>query len=365
MGRLLFDRVIRRLLPKEHEPGRGVENPMRKIGHKTEGERGTGPLPIRERSRRLRSALKALAAGIPPRYIMRSGRLLGNLAYVLAVPYRRLIRRNLQFVHPEWTRRRINRYCRRNFQHYAITLLENLQSACLSAEDMRARFRVSGEEHLLRALAPGKGVIVVSAHLGNFEMALQYPVCCQQRPMTGVAKKLRNRLLNRWIHGLRTRFGNKLIYKKEALPAMIKTLRRGELLGILVDQSRYKLAYDVVFWGRKATMTYAPALLARRCKSPILPIFCFRRADGLLAIRIEPPLDLHKTRDLRADLQINTQQIAAVVENAIRRCPEQWFWYLKHFKKHYPDLYSEIATRRQRQKLAKHLARSKTSPPPA
>jgi len=281
--------------------------------------------------------------------------------YGLDVSRRRLIRRNLQFVHPEWSRSRINGCCRSNFQHYAVTLLENLQSVCMSAEDMRSRFRISGEEHLLRALDQGKGVIVISAHLGNFEMALQYPICCLQRPITGVAKKLRYRLLNRWIHGSRTRFGNKLIYKKEAMPAMIKTLRRGELLGILVDQSRYKLAFDVAFWGRKATMTYAPAMLARRCKSPILPIFCVREADGRLAIRVEPPLDIEKTRDVHTDLRVNTQKIADVVENAIRRCPEQWFWYLKHFKKHYPDLYSDFATRRQRKKQDKRLSYSKTS----
>jgi KDO2-lipid IV(A) lauroyltransferase len=337
---------------------------MQIVGHKTEREKGIGPSPIRMRSRGLRNELKALIARIPPSSILRFGRLLGNLTYVLAASHRRLIRRNLEFVHPEWSRSRVNECCRRNFQHYAVTLLENLQSVCLSAKDMRSRFRINGEEHLLQALAQGKGVIVISAHLGNFEMALQYPICCLQRPLTGVAKKLRYRLLNRWIHGLRTRFGNKLIYKKEALPAMIKTLRRGELLGILVDQSRYKLAFDVAFWGRKATMTYAPALLARRCRSPILPVFCFREADGLLAIQVEPPLDIQRTRDMRADLRVNTQKIADVVENAIRSCPEQWFWYLKHFKKHYPHLYSEFATRRQRKKQAKRPARSTISPPP-
>jgi KDO2-lipid IV(A) lauroyltransferase len=175
-----------------------------------------------------------------------------------------------------------------------------------------------------------------------------------QRPITAVAKKLRYRLLNRWIHGSRTRFGNKVIYKKEALPTMIKTLRRGELLGILVDQSRYKLSIDIALWGRKATMTYAPALLARRCKSLVIPIFCARGPDGILAIRVEPPIDLQKTRDMRADLRVNTQKIADGVENAIRKYPDQWFWYLKHFKKHYPDLYLRFVSRRERLKLKKH-----------
>ena len=297
--------------------------------------------------------LKRLIAGIPPSHVMRIGRLIGNLMYVLDAPHRRLIRCNLQFVFPEWTQDRIRAFSRRNFQHYAITFLENLQSAFMSGEQICARFRVTGAAHLSRVLAQGKGAIIISAHLGNFETALQYAVCCMQHPVTGVAKKLRYRLVNGWLHRLRTRFGNRLIYKKDALPKMIKTLRRGELLAILVDQSRYKLAFDVSFWGRKATMTYAPALLARRCKSPIVPVFCLREADGGLAIQIEPPLDLQRTRDPHTDLQFNTQKVAGVVEHAIRRCPEQWFWYLKHFKKHYPHLYAAHLTGRQRRKLYK------------
>ena len=321
--------------------------------HKTYGDMAVDPSPLRVPSPRWRDRLKVLIAGIRPSHIMRFGRLLGNLMYMLDVSRRGMIRRNLELVHPEWSRSQITQFCRRNFHHYAVTLLEMLQSACMSAEDMRSRLRISGEEHLVRALDQGKGVIVVSAHLGNFELALQYPVCCLKRPMTGVAKKLHYRLRNRWIHGLRTRFGNKLLYNRDVMPAMIKTLRRGELLGILVDQSRNKLAFDVAFLGRIGTMTYAPALLARRCKSPILPVFCVREADGRLAIRVEPPLEIQKTRDVHADLRVNTQKIADVVENAIRRCPEQWFWFFKHFKKHYRYLYSEFPSRNQRKKQRK------------
>ena len=306
--------------------------------------------PPRGPSPHWRDRLKALITGIRPSHIMRFGRLLGNLMYILDVSRRGMVRRNLEFVHPEWSRSQITEFCRRNFQHYGITLIEMLQSTCMSARDLRSKLRISGEEHLLRALDQGKGVIIVSAHLGNYELALQYPVCCLKRPMTGVSKKLHYRLRNRWIHGLRTRFGNKLIYNRDAVPAMIKTLRRGELLGLLVDQSRNKLAFDIAFLGRIGTMTYAPALLARRCKSPILPVFCVREADGRLAIQVEPPLEIQKTRDMHADLRVNTQKIADVVENAIRRCPEQWFWFFKHFKKHYRYLYSDFSSPKQRKK---------------
>ncbi|UCF91687.1 MAG: lysophospholipid acyltransferase family protein [Desulfobacterales bacterium] len=310
----------------------------------------------------MRNKAEALIANIPHSYIAGLGTLLGRLLYFLAIPQRRTVRRNLRFIHPEWSRSQIQRFSKRNFQHYGITCLEIAQSVFSSREDILAKFRISGEEHLLQALDQKKGVIIVSAHLGNYEMALQYPACHLQRPLTGVAKKLRHRLLNRWIHQSRTRLGNKIIYKKGALPAMIQTLRRGELLGILIDQSRYALGLEVDFLGRRATATSAPAMLALRCKSPVVPVFCTREADGVLAIQVEPPLDLTRTKDLRSDLRINTQKMAAAVENAVRKCPEQWFWFQRRWKKHYPHLYPEYQARqRRRSKQKKRQTRSATA----
>jgi KDO2-lipid IV(A) lauroyltransferase len=186
--------------------------------------------------------------------------------------------------------------------------------------------------------------------LGNWEFGTQYAACFMQRPTLGVVKKIRFNPLNQWVHNLRTRFGIHIIYKKGALPDMRQSLRRGEIVGLLVDQSRRKEGIDVNFFGHRVPATPAAAFLGLRCKSPILPMFCIREASGQMTIHVQQPLELKRSGNLRADVQANTQLITDAVERMIRLYPEQWFWVHKRWKKYYPHLYPQYQLRRQRRK---------------
>jgi KDO2-lipid IV(A) lauroyltransferase len=294
--------------------------------------------------------MTSLIANIPRRQIIRLGRLLGRFLYVLDTPHRRLVERNLQFSHPDWSRGHISALTKRIFKNGGITLLEICQLPFLTREDLLAMVRIKGEEYLVDALRRNKGVIIVSAHMGNWELCMQFFSCYFERPFTGVARNMRSPRLDRWLHALRTRFGLKIIYKKGALPEMMQTLRRGEILGLFVDQSRKKQGVPVTFFGREATATPAAALLAIRCKSPVVPGFCFRDRDGRLTLRMIEPIEITRTKDLRFDLQANTQLMTNAVEEMVRQYPENWFWILRPWKTAYPDLYREWEGRRQRRK---------------
>jgi KDO2-lipid IV(A) lauroyltransferase len=177
--------------------------------------------------------------------------------------------------------------------------------------------------------------------------------------LTGVAKKLRNSTLDRLVHKFRTRFGNRIIYKKGAMPEMTQTLRQGNVLGLLMDISRRFDGVEVQFFGRKATATPAAAMLALRCKSPVIPVFSHRNQMGQLVIKVEHPIEIQRTGDLRSDLQTNTQLITDRVEHAIRKNPEQWNWILKRWKEFYPDLYPESKERIERLKMKAKRRRRK------
>jgi KDO2-lipid IV(A) lauroyltransferase len=174
-----------------------------------------------------------------------------------------------------------------------------------------------------------------------------------QKSALGVAKKIHFQPLNKWIHNLRTRFGNKIIYKKGALPDMRQALRKGGIVAMLVDQSKRREGVDVNFFDYVVPATPAAAFLAIRCKSPVLPIFCIRESNGQLTLRVDPPLNFEWSGDLRADVRTNTQLITHAVERAIREYPEQWFWVHKRWKKYYPHLYPEYQLRRHRRKARK------------
>jgi len=282
-------------------------------------------------------------------YIVRFGKLVGKLLYVVDAPHRRIVHRNLKFTHPDWSEIYIQQSSKRIFQNFGIAILEILQMSFFSCDDFLGRIRLVGEEHLYRALEKNKGLIIFSAHLGNWEAGLQYLTCFLNLPITGVAKKIRFKPLNRWTNRLRSRFGIRIIDKKGAFLEMQQTLRRGKILALLIDQSKSSEGIIVKFFDKLVRTTPAVAMLAIRCKSPVLPMFCARAQDGQLTIFVEPPLDIQRTRDLRSDLTQNTQMMTDVVEKAVRKFSDQWLWLHKRWKKHYPLLYPEhLHRRRQR-----------------
>jgi KDO2-lipid IV(A) lauroyltransferase len=292
--------------------------------------------------------LKSFIAKIPNAYLLFFGKILGNLLYYLAIPQRRIVRRNLLFSLVGSAPQQIQTMTKRIFQHFGITILELLQMTCFSKQDLISKVHVENIEILSDALAKKKGVVLITAHLGNYEMAAQSVPCLLGLQMSAVAKKMRNVRLNRLIHYLRTRFGNKVIYKKGALPEMMKTLRQGEMVAILMDISRRFDGVEVNFFDRRATATPAAALLGLRCKSPIIPAFCHRNPKGKLIVQVEPPIEIKRTKDLRSDLQFNTQLITDRVERAVLNYPEQWNWMLKRWKEYYPGLYPESKKRLER-----------------
>lgn len=295
-----------------------------------------------------RNRVEMFIAQIPKSYLLFWGKIIGNMLFYIAVPQRRIVRRNLYFSRLPSSPKVVKRLSRRIFQHFGVTIVELLQMACFSKQDLVSTVHIKGAKNITEAITRQKGIILISAHLGNYEMAWQFVPCYLEMQMAGVAKKLRNVRLNRLIHGIRTRFGNKIIYKKGALPEMMQTLRQGAMVGILMDISRRFDGVEVNFFGQRATATPAAALLGLRCKSPIIPAFCHRTDQGTLIVEVEPPIEMQRTKDLRVDLQTNTQRITDRVENAIRRYPEQWNWMLKRWKDFYPDLYPESEKRLRR-----------------
>jgi len=291
---------------------------------------------------RLGHKMKALIARIPKRYVISLGRLLGDILFLVDVHDRRLVLRNLRFVHTDFSRDQIRRLSRRIFQHLGITFLETCQIAAFSREDVLAKVCIIGEEHFLRALRENKGVVVLTAHLGNWEMALQFASCHYSSPVTTVVRRSPFARLDRWLTHFRTRFGARVIAKEDALRDMMKLLRRGEVLTLMVDQGRASDGVDITFFGRKATATRGAALVAIRCGSPVVMAACVRAPGGDLILKVSPPLPMQRSGDLRADVQLNTQIMSDAIEKAIREHPEQWCWNQRKWKKHYPELYPEF-----------------------
>lgn len=285
------------------------------------------------------SLVSRAIASIRPHQLMRGGRLFGEMGYRLGGVYRTIVRRNLEFAFPSWEDHQIEAVSRRAFHHFGMTLSEMVQGAHLSAGAILSRCRLSGEDHLNRALEAKKGIIVVSAHLGNWEISLQYLACLFGRRVHIVVRPLVPRWLDRWVNHARTRFGNHLIPKRRAFPKMLKAIRSDGIVAIMVDLSSRKQSVAVDYFGHRTLTSPAAAMLAARCAAPILAAFTLRNPDGSFTIEVSPPVAIQRSSDLASDLRCNTQRIADIVEKAVREHPDQYLWMQKRWKDYYPNLY--------------------------
>ena len=298
----------------------------------------------------LSGSIKKFVRGIPKKYIVKVGNILGGLAYLLDARHRRIVKRNLNFAHPEWPLDKTKKLSIKTFQSMAITVLEILQMTCFSKKDILQRVRIRGKENLLNTIKSPKAVIMISAHIGNWEMSHLFVSSYIQKPLLVVVQNQPD-IIELMIHKLRTSTGNTIISKKGAMTKLVRTLRKGKMVGLLIDQGTSRgEGVDVTFFDRKTNATYSASLLAARYNCPVLPVYCIRESDAELTVVVEPPLKLHKTDDVRADLQTNTQIMTDSVEKIISLYPEQWLWFHKRWKRHYPELYPEDLARRRRQK---------------
>lgn len=288
------------------------------------------------------------------------GRLAGLLIYYVDVRHRRIVRRNLAFAYPDWTKAQVKEISGRIFQNLGTTLMEICQMTCLSGDEIIKRVKVNGEEHIREALEYHKGVVLVSAHLGNWEVVPLFWPLYFKTPIAVVARELESRLVDHWVCRLRSRFGGEVIYKETAMPEMIRALRADKALAILIDQgTKSSLGVKIKFFDRYVTATSGAALLAMRCKSPVLPGFCVRNGDGTFTLHLDKPMFLKRTGDLRRDLVENTQTMTDAIEAMVRQYPEQWFWVHKRWRKYYPDLYPEDIARRKARREKKNKKRAR------
>jgi KDO2-lipid IV(A) lauroyltransferase len=306
---------------------------------------------IKRKPQRPSGAFSAYISKIPHNYIVRAGKLLGTFIYILDRQHRRIVQRNLGFVYPEWSKEYVQRFSRRVFQNIGITFLEICQMTCFSREDILSRVRVRGHENLLNAAKGPQGGIMISAHLGNWEMIPQFYPCYLRKPLGLVFKRVPPKVLNRWVYRFRTQFGNIAVYKKGAMSTMVRLVPQGAIFLLLIDQApKRSEGLDAIFFGRTVTVSPGAALLFRRCHTPVFLAFCVREVDGSLTLVVEPPLTLKRKEDLAAELQENVQIMTSAIEKAIRTYPDQWFWLHKRWKRHYPYLYPEDLGRRKRRR---------------
>lgn len=219
---------------------------------------------------------------------------------------------------------------RKNFEGLGQSIVEILKIYFGRGKRILDNIKFKGLENLKEAKDKGRGVIFITGHCGNWEL-LALATSLKITPVSVVARRLNNPFLNNLIERLRSRYGNRVIYKKGALKEIIKTLRGNGSVGILIDQAVLPEEGIIVdFLGRPAWTTKMPVLVARKTGSPILPVFIKRNGKGQ-EITIYPEVMLLSNNN--ESIRENTRRLNSFIEDYIRENPEQWLWIHRRWKR--------------------------------
>jgi KDO2-lipid IV(A) lauroyltransferase len=239
---------------------------------------------------------------------------------------RRIALANLARAFPDMAPAQRRRICRLSYQHLGLMVMELSRVLVRPVEQTLAGIRLEGLEHLRSTMEQHGRALLLTAHLGNWELL---PLACR---LTGyrlsvVLRPLDAPWLDRLVGRLRDRSGVELIDKRAALRPVLRALMGGAMVGILLDQNaaRHEGVF-VPFFGRAASTSKALAVLALRTRTPIVPAFIWREDAGTHCIEVRVPLAVPPPGDLETSIVTLTARCTEAIETAIRDRPDQWLW---------------------------------------
>jgi KDO2-lipid IV(A) lauroyltransferase len=216
------------------------------------------------------------------------------------------------------------------YHHLGISLIEFLRLPDMSHDEIRNLVQLDGAEHLDAALAAGRGAVLLTGHIGNWEMG-GTALAVLGYPMTAIARPQENPTLNALFLRIREAHGMNIVPLSD-IRGCINTLRGNSFLAILGDVNAKNPGAFVQFFGRPAATYTGAAYLALTTGAPIIPLFDERLPDDSHCIHIHPPIPVSTTGDRRHDLLVTTMRAQFVIQEEIRRRPHEWFWQLQRWK---------------------------------
>jgi len=257
---------------------------------------------------------------------------LAKIYYLLFPRHRLIALYNVRQSFPGMELKEVIGIAKGAFENVALVAAEFFSLKKLSEKEASRWFTLKGIEHLEKALAKGRGVIIFTAHFGNWELAaLSLPLL--YRPFVILYRPLDNRILDELVYMVRTSRGNILLPKEKSMFKIYNYLRKNAIVGILIDQNvAKKEGVFVDFFGRPACTTTGLAELALRSGAEVLPSFAVRLPEGKYGIYIGESIPVVRTGNWEEDIRRNTENFTKVVEDMVKKHPEQWFWMHHRWK---------------------------------
>jgi KDO2-lipid IV(A) lauroyltransferase len=272
--------------------------------------------------------------GLLPRGVARAaGSILGKLAYLALPRLRRTALINLARAFPGQTSQARKRTLRTMYRNLGWQLAEFCKMPHYTLEEANRFIRYEGLEHYLEARQRGRGVLVLTGHLGAWELSSFYHSLAGY-PMSMVIRRLDNPRVDRFVNAIRCMHGNRVLHKNDFARGLIAAMRAGETVGVLMDTNMTPpQGVFVDFFGQAACTASGVARVALRTGATVLPGFMVWEAqEQRYVLHFLHPIELVSTGDEERDAIANTQIFTTALENVIRRYPDQWLWVHRRWK---------------------------------
>ncbi|MBN2492169.1 MAG: lysophospholipid acyltransferase family protein [Planctomycetes bacterium] len=270
---------------------------------------------------------------LPPAATVWLARAVADLWYAVDARRRQIACENILRSGVAASPRAAARIARASFRHLPLVVLESLRSERLFARGNwreRVVFEAPAETMALLA-APGQGLILVSGHLGNWEIAAQ--LLSKTKPVTGITRGMNNPLAHALMLRRKPRARFTLMPMHDANPArFFAVLRRGDVLALLMDQHARRRGMMVPFFGTPASTHTSPALLHLVTGAPLCFGYCVRTGPGAFRLVAGPPLSHPPTGRREEDIRTILEALNRQLEDAIRRYPEQYLWVHRRWR---------------------------------
>jgi Kdo2-lipid IVA lauroyltransferase/acyltransferase len=257
---------------------------------------------------------------------------LARIFYHISLKHRLIAIQNLIRSFPDKPLREIIHLAKESYVAFTIVVADFFDIPYFKKDDLHRWISIEGLDNYMEACKEGKGVLIFSAHFGNWEVG-NAALAIMTRPFVFVYRVFDSPLLENAITGVRASYGNISLSKENAMRPMIRLLKKGAVINILIDQNvAWYEGVFVDFFGRKACTTPGLALLALHTKAPVLPVFTRHLPNGKYLMEIGKKVEIVNSGNRDADVLINTQNFTKIIEDKIRQYPAQWLWFHQRWK---------------------------------
>ncbi len=259
------------------------------------------------------------------------GRRIGRGVYRLGIR-REVVDENLRFAFPEKDEAWISGVTRAAYEHLGREATAMMRLSKLDARAVIDRTVTLGWDQLEGALSEGRGLLLVTGHYGNWEIAAA-AVAARGVPIAAIVRRQRNRLVDARLQELRRNLGVETIYQGQAPSQVPRVLRANGVVGIVGDQDARRSGIFVPFFGRPASTHRGPALFALRLNAPVFSCIARRLPGPKFRYEVAGErVDVQRTGVLDADVRRLTAELASRLEHQVRQAPEQYFWFHNRWK---------------------------------